>query len=114
MVKGNKPARQPARGRKLGNTTERLISVENKIDWLLNEAFQTLADSVAEQASACQAMLKVLAELHPDRRMVKCVTPEGAAFYEFKTLEEIEAQKAKGEAVAPMEANDAEVQPAKH
>lgn len=99
-------------GRKLGTNTDRIARLENKVEWLVGEAFQTLADSVAEQASACQAMLKVLAELHPDRRMVKCRADNGAVFYEFKTIAEIEAAKAEGQEVKQLEVNeDAEVQP---
>lgn len=100
-----------ARGRKLGNHSERLDRIENRLDWVISEAFQTLANSVAEQASACQAMLKVLADLHPDRRMVKCATEDGRVFYEFKTLEQIEAdaaemQKAREYVQEVMEAKD--------
>lgn len=73
---------------------QRIAILENRVDWVVHEAFQTLANSVAEQASACQAVLKVLADLHPDRRMVKCATEDGRVFYEFKTIEEIEAQAA--------------------
>lgn len=102
-------------GRKLGTNTQRIERLENKVEWLVGDAFQTLANSVAEQASACQAMLKLLAELHPDRRMVKCATEDGRVFYEFKLISEIEAAKENGATVEIMEAEkDAEVQQAKH
>lgn len=105
MTKQVKP-----RGRKLGNHSERLDRVENRLDWVVQEAFQTLANSVAEQASACQAMLKLLAELHPDRRMVKMADDKGRVYYEFKTIAELEAMKAEGEAAEPMEAEACEAQ----
>lgn len=70
-------------------TEQRLDNVEEKIRFILQEAFQLLADSVAEQASACQAMLKVLQELHPDRQMVKCQAEDGRVFYEFKKVADI-------------------------
>lgn len=79
---------------------QRIASLEAQVDWVVKEAFQTLADSVAEQASACQAMIKVLADLHPERRMVKCVTPEGAAFYQFRLISEIEAERKQKEEAA--------------
>lgn len=86
------------KGKRVSNTTKRIEALEQQVDWLAKKAFQTVADSVAEQASACQAMIKVLADLHPDRRMVKCVTAEGAAFYEFRLISEIEAEREAKEA----------------
>lgn len=112
------------KGRKLGNHSERLDRLENRLEWVIGEAFQTLADSVAEQASACQAVLKVLAELHPDRRMVKCQAPDGRVFYEFKTVAELEEQQRQAEAIAAAQAAieaeteedkpDAQIQPTQH
>lgn len=89
--------------RKLTNN-QRIEILENRVGFLL-ESFQTVADSVAEQASACQAMIKVLKDLHPDRTMVKMVTPEGAAFYEFKTFDELDQMSADGHDVVPVEVN---------
>lgn len=108
-------------GKRLGTSLERIARLEDRVEWVIQDAFQTLANSVAEQASACQAVLKVLADLYPDRRMVKCVSNDGRVFYEFKTLEQIEAdaaemQKAREyveQTVMEVDQN-AEVQPAKH
>lgn len=96
---------QKSKGARKLTNNERIALLENRVQFLL-DAFQTVGDSVAEQASACQAMLKVLADLHPDRRMVKCVTEEGRVFYEFKTAEEIEAAKAAGQPANVLEVSE--------
>lgn len=91
--------------RKANNTT-RIESLERQVDWVVKEAFQTLADSVAEQASACQAMLKVLAQVHPEKRMVKVQDAEGRVYYEFRDIAEIEAAKTANEEVLNVDTKD--------
>ncbi len=93
------------KGKRKLTQEQRIANLEKQVKWLSETAFQTVADSVAEQASACQAMLKVLADLHPDRRMVAMVTEDGRKFYEFRLISEIEADRAARAAQTEVDQN---------